>query len=391
MAGKSPKEELPAQDFMGVMSNEDIIDMDPILAAEAKHGPVFRRELFNVAYDAYNSIMSAAPEEPDFNSWGKQNQLLRQKFTLLDINGDEFSAQVPRDGDVVQRREGPRILERVWGYASIQQLGHMYGDGVRHGLCPYTFIQIEREVDKSDCFKEEELLKHAPSWRKKWEKSDMFHHLTKFLNAHAGETMVHVDKIVCFGLGCLKAWQEKGGHRSYIQHLAACTIRDIFARIQGVAAPTIYAQDPGYCSAGKSYLAKHFDMTIVDDPEGFKMLDGNTFVLSFAPNVCVRQVAFGITHEFGGPAGFFCDSIDSEGLESNGKSGRDFPESPAICPYGTCESSPGLWKYKSESAWTEISDKDEEYLFGAVGIYLKKKGEHVKDGKGTHGQDSGGS
>lgn len=391
MAKQSPNEEVPTHDFAGVMSNQDIIDLDPILAAEAKHGPVFRRELFDAAYDAYKSIISAAPEEPELNGWGNKKQLLREKVTLLDINGDEFSAHVPRDGDVVQREEGPCILRRVWEYASIQELGHMYGAGVRHGLCPYSFAQTEIEVDKGDCFKEDDLLERAPSWKKEWEKSDVFHRLTEFLNEHAAETMVHVDKIVCFGLGCLKAWHEEGGHRSYMQHLAACTIRDIFTCTQGVATPTIYAQDPGYCSAGKFYLAKHFDMKIVDDPEGFKMLDGNTFVLSFAPNVCVRQVAFGITHEFGGPAGFFCDNIDSEGLHFNGKKGCDFPESFAICPYKTCEPSPGLWKYKNESAWREISDKKEENLFGAVGVYLKKKGEHVKDGKGIHGQNIDGS
>lgn len=51
----------------------------------------------------------------------------------------------------------------------------------------------------------------------------------------------------------------------------------------------IYVQDPAYTSLDRSILLEH-KIEILDDPDGFLAVDDSTFVLSFAPNVAVKQV-----------------------------------------------------------------------------------------------------
>jgi hypothetical protein len=155
-----------------------------------------------------------------------------------------------------------------------------------------------------------------------------------------------------------------------VQHLAACTLRDLFAAKQNGAAPTIYAQDPAYQSSNTVYLAEHFGIPVIADPEGFKALNGNTFVMSVSPNVPVRQIALDMTHDSHGPAGFFCDHIGSDGLEGDGLEGDGKVHGDAN--YTTCNSSPGLQRYKQESHWMEHENWKETDCFGAMGLCLKK-------------------
>jgi hypothetical protein len=204
-------------------------------------------------------------------------------------------------------------------------------------------------------------------WRVEWEASDLHAHLTAFLEKHAGSAMQRFDQIICFGLGrpVSQSSYSRELRRSFVQHLAARTLRDIFATKQSGAVPTIYAQDPAYRSSDTAYLAKHFDISVVADPEGFKALNGNTFVVSVSPNVPVRQIALNMTDDSHGPAGFFCDHIGSDGLEGDGKVYSD-------AHYTTCNSSPGLWKYKQESHCMEHDDRIGTDCSGNIGLYLKK-------------------
>ncbi|KAF1947532.1 hypothetical protein EJ02DRAFT_306281, partial [Clathrospora elynae] len=191
-----------------------------------------------------------------------------------------------------------------------------------------------------------------------WQNSEICHKLSAFLQEHAGTTMQHVDKIICFGLGCFPSKHERAQKRAYTQHLAALTIRSILATQQGGPAPPVFTQEPIYCAAGITHIVSPspFNFTVLDDPEGFRALDGNTFILSVAPNVPVRQIVLGMTHTFGGPAGMFCDEIQSEGLECNGKGSEIDGNQRRFTPYKTCEPSPALWKYKQEGVWMECGD-----------------------------------
>lgn len=50
-----------------------------------------------------------------------------------------------------------------------------------------------------------------------------------------------------------------------------------------------FAQDPAYTDIDKVILAEH-GVTVLDDPRGFLQVDNQSAVLSFAPDICVRQI-----------------------------------------------------------------------------------------------------
>ncbi|KAF2689422.1 hypothetical protein K458DRAFT_384070 [Lentithecium fluviatile CBS 122367] len=60
-------------------------------------------------------------------------------------------------------------------------------------------------------------------------------------------------------------------------------------------------------------LHSRFDIETLDDPEGFKALDKHTFVLTYSPDVLVRQIVVGMT-ALDGPAGMVCNAIEDDGL-----------------------------------------------------------------------------
>jgi hypothetical protein len=341
---------------------EPVVRFQPILQAEAQHGPIFRRELFNAAYDAYKCIKDPDPKEKPLLINGRPSTILRDMITLLDIYSKKREASVLRAGHTIEEDGKTYLVRRVWLHSSIHALARTLAMGSPDSLIPYNFGTRHIDVEEGDCFTKEDLQDKTEQWRADWEASKFYCKLTEFLKKHAGHTAERVDQIACFGLGCLPSKWPRHQRRSYIQHLAACTVRDIFAQKQGGAPPVMFTQDPEYCDAAAEHLANHFNMVIMPDPEGFKALNGNTFVITVAPNVPVRQIALGLTWDDGGPVGMMCNSIDSEGLEADGK---------AECQAYTCESSPALWEYKQKSIYIEYNDGEEEDNFGSMGLYIK--------------------
>ncbi|EAT90097.1 hypothetical protein SNOG_01885 [Parastagonospora nodorum SN15] len=185
-----------------------------------------------------------------------------------------------------------------------------------------------------------------------WEASDIHHRLVAFLEEHAGTT-TQVDQIICFGLvSPVSSRHPRILRRAYTQHLAACTIRDLFARHQNSPAPKILAQDPRYTPIDMAYLSTHFSTTTLPDPEAFRALNGTTFVISISPDVPVRQVALGMTHDSGGPAGFLCCAIEDNGLGCKSVTMQNGEEVFRF----TDNSSPGLWEFKQKGVWAEWDD-----------------------------------
>ncbi len=345
---------------------DKILLMDPILEAEAQHGPIFRRELFNAAYAAHIMVLGRSPEE--------QRDACKNKITLRDIYGIERTMPLTCG---FESNGQSYAWKRMWGYNSLQSLGDMIAGPNQEYLLPYT-VEFQDYPDE-DCFDADNIEEQAKLCTEEWKASDICHRLTAFLEEHVGKSMRRVDQILCFGLGCISA--DKWCERSFIQHLAGSTVRDIIARNQHnsdsrESAPKLLAQDPCYCPPAKAWLATHFNMSFLDDPEGFKAVDEHTFILSFAPNVPVRQIVQGLTYDEGGPAGMFCDSIKDDGLSWNGKKHnhkRDtfVKDGVLFTPYTTCPDSPALWKYKTEGTWMECGDKGGKNWFGNVGIYLR--------------------
>lgn len=351
-----------------------LIELQPILEAQKTHGPIFRRELFDAAYAAYLSIKDDDPEEHKYYDNGKPHMLLKSEMTVLDIYGNEKRLPVMREGMIDEEDGQKHIGRRVWMYHDLQDLGVRYSEQNSHGmsLVPFSFgIRHMPVAGEKRCI-EYDFHDKVQEWKAEWEGSDLHRELVTFLTKHVGDGTQSIRQIICFGLGAPVSFEHpRAQRRSYVQHLAACTIRDIFARQQGGARPAMFAQDPGYEAIDSSYLTEHFDCTVLDDPDGFKALDGGTFVITVAPNVPVRQIALDLTHDSDGPAGFLCDLIHSNGLEGEGMTRKDCFESDNIV-YRTCNPSPALWDYKQRSLRMEYGDSDELDCFGDIGVYLKK-------------------
>jgi hypothetical protein len=354
-----------------------VLQLKPILDVQERHGPIFRRELFNVAYAAYLSIDDKDPNEQVYMKDGRQSGILRTAKTLPDIYGIERKWPILREGVVTERDNKPYVTKRVWAYNDLQALGLRYGKAEYDMLLPFQFGTTLLPSEAEENYLSAEFHHKAAQWRAEWEASNLSHRLTTFFKDNPQHVTKQVEQIMCFGLGSPVSEPDVTIlRRSYVQHLAACTLRDLFGVRQPGAIPQIFAQDPFYRTADTAYLAEHWSISVIADPDGFKALNGNTFVISIAPNVPVRQIVLDMTSESDGPAGFFCDDIHSDGLEGDGTRIEDV-YSGVKSPYGTCNSSPGLWKYKHESLWMEHDDQSEMDCFVKMGVYLKKDDEDV--------------
>jgi hypothetical protein len=195
--------------------------------------------------------------------------------------------------------------------------------------------------------------------------------------------MIEVRHIVCFGLGHIGRYRNgTQSGRSYFQHLAACTVREILEQQQAIIheqpAPRqikIYAQDPDYCDNCKATLKEKHRIEVAENPYGFVKIDKNTFVLSFSPNIPVRQIIADLSLEYQGPAGMLCDRIESDGLsyavQSFNNDLHAFTSS-----YTTDPDSPNLAKYRDECMVLNLNDQElphERQLFGRTALYIKQR------------------
>ena len=351
-----------------------VTQLHPILDAQKEHGPIFRRELFDIAYKSWISIDENAPENrvsPEQES-DHLRRLLNTKAVVADIHGIKHETTLFREGRLREIHGQTYKFDRCWIYHDIQDLGHHYANGDRN-LLPFNFGSsdgpVQEELDGETI--PPDFHTKAAEFRSEWETSEIHHHLVAFLHENAGTT-TPVDQILCFGLGSpVSSPHPRQLRRSYTQHLAACTIRDVYALEQNARAPQIFAQDPCYTRKDTLYLSTHFSTSVLPDPEAFRALTGSTFVVSISPDVPVRQVALGMTHGSGGPAGFLCSAIEDDGL--GGKS--VIMRNGDVVTHFADESSPELQRFKGRSVWGEWGELEggrERECFGRVGCYLKR-------------------
>ncbi|KAE9367475.1 hypothetical protein N431DRAFT_561440 [Stipitochalara longipes BDJ] len=200
-----------------------------------------------------------------------------------------------------------------------------------------------------------------------WEASEPCKQLRSILEST--KIPVGITKIVAFAcstFSCIfpKPYYSRGGARPATQHALILTLLDILSKKNdGVARNiTCYAQDPIYSSLDKEILQQS-GIQILDDPVGFLEVDESTVVLSFCPNVCVRQVVCDIAR----PAMMIWDSIrwnEDEMSEELGR--RTDPDSPRL-------------KKMIQDDYDEFKMPDGERTFFATnsanaGIYVRKTG-----------------
>ncbi|CAG8960777.1 hypothetical protein HYFRA_00002314 [Hymenoscyphus fraxineus] len=104
-----------------------------------------------------------------------------------------------------------------------------------------------------------------------------------------------IEKIVSFGLGTMRKDMEDTNPRSLFQHALLATLRKVLDKNKDKYTHEIlcYAQDPAYDDVDK-VLLKENEIKVLDDPEGFLEVGDHTIVVSFWPDVCVKQIVLDI-------------------------------------------------------------------------------------------------
>lgn len=122
----------------------------------------------------------------------------------------------------------------------------------------------------------------------KWEESQQCRTLRSLLEA---STIRHqVTKLIAFACGTMLSPEVRQNSRASYQHALILTLRDIFSKKQDPSTKIeCFAQDPSYTDIDKSIL-QGAGVGILNDPNGFVEVDDNTLLITFAPNVPVKQI-----------------------------------------------------------------------------------------------------
>lgn len=175
-------------------------------------------------------------------------------------------------------------LEPCLLYTTYQSLiNHRYSD---QALCP---LQIcyggHNEGQHHDDL--EDTRKAFQSYRKKWEASENCHRLKSSMAATA--SLPGITKIIAFACSSISRDDDHTRHRSASQHALILTLRDMLQASQPGVQIKCLAQDPAYSEVDTMVLSEA-GITVIDDPQGFLEVDDQSVVLSFSPNVPIRQI-----------------------------------------------------------------------------------------------------
>jgi hypothetical protein len=131
---------------------------------------------------------------------------------------------------------------------------------------PLTFEDISRQYQEHDI-----------SWRST--------SLCESIRRIFLELKIVPDKLIGFGLGSMEL---RGTDSTYLQHAALVTICETITAM-GHPTPDMFCQDPDYSEADEELLSS-LNINILRDPQGFLKVDDTTFVLSFYPDIPVKQI-----------------------------------------------------------------------------------------------------
>ncbi len=122
---------------------------------------------------------------------------------------------------------------------------------------------------------------------KAWEASEECQRLRSVLET---TRLPKITKVIAFANSTM-AVAGSSCSRSSQQHALMLTMRDIANRRRTTGQPEVrcFAQDPMYSEADEQVLQKA-GVTVLGDPRGFLEVDDETVVLSFCPNIPVRQI-----------------------------------------------------------------------------------------------------
>ncbi|RMZ85263.1 hypothetical protein DV738_g379, partial [Chaetothyriales sp. CBS 135597] len=143
-------------------------------------------------------------------------------------------------------------------------------------------------ISPGPCPSAEEVREFFSKTKQAWEASKERRQLESILSAKT--PTVHIKKIVAFACGGMNYFDEAPwAIRSAYQHALILNIRDVLRTRQECDNIECYAQDPEYTEIDKDVLNQS-GITVLGDPQGFLEVDDSTLVLSFGPDIPVRQI-----------------------------------------------------------------------------------------------------
>jgi hypothetical protein len=139
-----------------------------------------------------------------------------------------------------------------------------------------------------------------------WEDSDECRRLR---SAIENAPLPTINNIVAFACSSMLGKDDRS--RAATQHALILTMRDIIAKRQpGAQSQTqikCFAQDPIYAKADVEVLGRS-GITVLEDPRAFLEVDDQSLVISFYPNIPVRQIVTDIAR----PAVMIWNRVESE-------------------------------------------------------------------------------
>ncbi|KAF2741162.1 hypothetical protein EJ04DRAFT_507574 [Polyplosphaeria fusca] len=292
-----------------------------------KHKPLFTREAFDQVVSQYSSVMSPS------------NAGKGQAYTLTNCHGETSELPNPLlEWEQPGYKTGLLISYRSY-QAIVDESPWKLSAGLIHRWLPVYIAMLGQPLHSHH----EDADSKYVTWTQQWRDSASRKRLLDCIRANF-DTMEPIKQIAGFGLGSLSRTSEVDAMRVYAQHLIACDIRDLVDELTGASVdtgPELFVQDPAYCDGCVEILSR-LNIKVVNNPNGFLLVDKNTFVLSFNPDVPVRQIVTDLTFADDGPAAMLCNTIKDDGTVFDG-----LHDSNITCtPYTTDPSSPILWAYR---------------------------------------------
>jgi hypothetical protein len=314
------------------MGNNDRSEFANLWDRILKHRPPFTREAFDRIIPIYRSVRQKPDESHIFTIENLLGDMIeRRSYSVRDSQCDEGYTWRP----IVVYESYQRLAD------SIEE--HSQANDTPAYCCP---IDITTACTP-DCH-HEKVDQEAEHWIQHWHNSASRKRILDAMRSVLKESEP-ITQIICFGLGMLGDPDGPHCRQAYEQHLLTCDIRNLVRSLNStnpnVSVPT-FVQDPAYCGRCAEII-RSLDLTIVEDPDGFLKVTKNTLVVTFSPNVPVRQIVTDLTFTDNGPAAMLCDQIKDDGTIYAGINNRERgPRGGILTPYSTDPSSPIVWDYK---------------------------------------------
>ncbi|KAH8694031.1 hypothetical protein BGW36DRAFT_430055 [Talaromyces proteolyticus] len=237
----------------------------------------------------------------DINRQINQNPKKGDKISVVGLDGVRVDFDVETGKTFPQQRDKEYVVGRpcIQFYA-VQHLEDEFkwNDDLHRAYCNMRIshlasIRYMRSKEPASGYKsepKESAIQRFEKNIKAWEESD--HCRQVMATLAAAYIPQDVDKIVGFACGTMALAAGVPEQRaSAFQHALLLTLRSLLEKTRGSSDKDIacYAQDPIYTSSDSDAL-EAYQIKIVDDPDGFLIVDDSSILLSCSPNIPVKQI-----------------------------------------------------------------------------------------------------